>query len=159
MNISIHAPRVGSDILANRAKLIGMADFNPRSPCGERRRAIPLHAVNLRISIHAPRVGSDSKSSTPDSIHFDFNPRSPCGERPAKDLVITQAIVISIHAPRVGSDRYVMEGGGQGLISIHAPRVGSDRYAVYPAEVSTYFNPRSPCGERPHSRKCSLTRA
>ena len=56
-DISIHAPRTGSD---GRAGAYGAdaADFNPRSPHGERRRAqeaVPVAA----ISIHAPRTGSD----------------------------------------------------------------------------------------------------
>ena len=33
--ISIHAPRAGSDLFCLFA-LIGLCDFNPRSPCGER---------------------------------------------------------------------------------------------------------------------------
>ena len=55
--ISIHAPRVGSD---NRNHWRGsfVTDFNPRSPCGER-RFIEILCVN----------------------NADFNPRSPCGER------------------------------------------------------------------------------
>ena len=35
LDISIHAPRVGSDDLLNGA-LSNIDDFNPRSPCGER---------------------------------------------------------------------------------------------------------------------------
>ena len=59
-------------------------------------------------------------------------------------------VSISIHAPRVGSD----SDNGQDsryrrLISIHAPRVGSDCLAREAAEDCSYFNPRSPCGERP----------
>ena len=34
-NISIHAPRVGSDPI-QQSLMPGIADFNPRSPCGER---------------------------------------------------------------------------------------------------------------------------
>ena len=55
--ISIHAPRVGSDFPAAR-------QFNRRS-----------------ISIHAPRVGSDGRRKAPPVPQADFNPRSPCGER------------------------------------------------------------------------------
>ena len=33
-------------------------------------------------------------------------------------------------------------------ISIHAPRVGSDRIAISLTCLISYFNPRSPCGER-----------
>ena len=80
-------------------------------------------------------------------------------------------VFISIHAPRAGSDPHT---GGQiaGIqISIHAPRAGSDsagmklralrgkfqstlpvRGATVPLSArhlsATYFNPRSPCGER-----------
>ena len=58
MQISIHAPRGGSDAWVSvTAK--SFIDFNPRSPWGERLRetacCIGLHI----ISIHAPRGGSD----------------------------------------------------------------------------------------------------
>ena len=57
--ISIHAPRVGSDQRL-RTLMATRSDFNPRSPCGERlvdRNELP---ARISISIHAPRVGSDS---------------------------------------------------------------------------------------------------
>ena len=38
------------------------------------------------------------------------------------------------------------------LISIHAPHAGSDRSSRSPVRPAGYFNPRSPCGERPHTR-------
>ena len=79
-NISIHAPRTGSD--SRRAEQIRKgADFNPRSPHGERRvlqsrfadhasfqSTLPARGAttikqsecsNRNISIHAPRTGSD----------------------------------------------------------------------------------------------------
>ena len=56
--ISIHAPREGSD-----AKYLELsqscADFNPRSPRGERPLSTPICAWSPHISIHAPREGSD----------------------------------------------------------------------------------------------------
>ena len=57
MDISIHAPRVGSDSPAPAPTTL-WTDFNPRSPCGER-----------------PNRPHTSPHTT------DFNPRSPCGER------------------------------------------------------------------------------
>ena len=57
--ISILAPRAGSDGEA-RAFQRAPPNFNPRSPCGERR----------------PARGCDPL------CHRHFNPRSPCGERP-----------------------------------------------------------------------------
>ena len=79
--ISIHAPRVGSDHRPTR-KRHRRQNFNPRSPCGERRCPAGTFPSLPRISIHAPRVGSD----------------------PLTTLGISMAAKISIHAPRVGSD-------------------------------------------------------
>ena len=56
--ISIHAPRTGSDA----------GDFSSGNK-------------NL-ISIHAPRTGSDRLCRPDDRYASDFNPRSPHGERP-----------------------------------------------------------------------------
>ena len=58
-------------------------NFNPRSPCGERR------SVHRFVGI------------TP----FYFNPRSPCGERPHSRNDEKGHTEISIHAPRAGSDK------------------------------------------------------
>ena len=79
-DISIHAPRAGSDRL-NGLQMAREENFNPRSPCGERRfrinwgasdekfqSTLPVRGATptirggmsaVRISIHAPRAGSD----------------------------------------------------------------------------------------------------
>ena len=57
--ISIHAPRGGSDSTWG-AKNNTMANFNPRSPRGERLYRTIDYATQ-EISIHAPRGGSDRK--------------------------------------------------------------------------------------------------
>ena len=44
------------------------------------------------------------------------------------------------------------------LISIHAPLAGSDRSSPNCMLSSAYFNPRSPCGERPVSCTCRNSR-
>ena len=80
--ISIHAPRVGSDIYASPAKNSD-GNFYPRSPRGERPGLGLLRSDIWTISIHAPRVGSDGAGSNP----------------------ACTTTAISIHAPRVGSDR------------------------------------------------------
>ena len=58
LDISIHAPRTGSD-----ATLFGWRkswkNFNPRSPHGERPKRREGGKRGNRISIHAPRTGSD----------------------------------------------------------------------------------------------------
>ena len=37
-------------------------NFNPRSPCGERRQLFGNFVLQHNISIHAPRVGSDREA-------------------------------------------------------------------------------------------------
>ena len=59
LDISIHAPREGSDVL----DLISLA-------------------ANNTISIHAPREGSDVLLGRAGRTGPDFYPRSPRGERP-----------------------------------------------------------------------------
>ena len=66
--------------------------------------------------------------------------------------------MISIHAPRVGSDYLFVQRAGMSIISIHAPRVGSDPRAdrsIFYQHL--HFNPRSPCGERPHRQPVKVS--
>ena len=150
-------------------------NFNPRSPDGERLRHGEHVGAYERISIHAPRMGSDSTATW--SIRPDtyFNPRSPDGERRRNRVPAARHNAISIHAPRMGSDcspgaivvamsefQSTLPGwgatqagpdrAGLRIISIHAPRMGSDvGNADMASHHITYFNPRSPDGERLHS--------
>jgi len=102
-DISIHAPRKGSD-KQDVFDFSGTVNFNPRSPQRER----PLAEFNTNpydiISIHAPRKGSDINFGVVSLWQKYFNPRSPQRERrdPKGELYI--ACKISIHAPRKGSD-------------------------------------------------------
>ena len=126
--ISIHAPRTGSDRLF-RTKRRRPANFNPRSPHGERHEVYDRAMCDLLISIHAPRTGSDTSAlhRRPDPrkfqstlpargatlfralrrAHIDFNPRSPHGERRLSPGMEANNEEISIHAPRTGSDRII----------------------------------------------------
>ena len=218
-SISIHAPRVGSDgVLADALNWAGIFqstlpvwgatgerrnaggcgnDFNPRSPCGERRQDV-LHLPPNQISIHAPRVGSDhireaaarpgrifqstlpvwgatickegacpiwtfqstlpvwgatvSRSCNGETAHY-FNPRSPCGERHQlkaqfwiteqfqSTLPVWGATLGALVSSQVqqefqstlpvwGATVHIERNDLTSVISIHAPRVGSDRIIV-----------------------------
>ena len=108
-------------------RVIPFLYFNPRSPCGERRDGLGALTPKGGISIHAPRVGSDP--NVVDTLKLKSG--------------------ISIHAPRVGSDVRLVHQKEEDKISIHAPRVGSDGKILASYHIITsYFNPRSPCGER-----------
>ena len=123
-------------------------NFNPRSPCGERR----VCWCCVCIVVY-------------------FNPRSPCGERPAPYCQARNHPRISIHAPLAGSDQsnapetarprvfqstLPLRGATTShqqthqddAISIHAPLAGSDASHGRHFCSPTDFNPRSPCGER-----------
>ena len=101
--ISIHAPHAGCD--PSRCRCAPMLrNFNPRTPCGVRRRSallccMPVSHFNPRtpcgvrqykhqrgppkqeISIHAPHAGCDGTRHLPHAVGKYFNPRTPCGVR------------------------------------------------------------------------------
>ena len=114
-DISIHAPRTGSDCKAS-TKRQSEQDFNPRSPHGERLNRAGQAPRYPWISIHAPRTGSDAlsditrqltvlfqstlpargatkKKELDFSNSFYFNPRSPHGERPRKVTILSIRII------------------------------------------------------------------
>ena len=78
--ISIHALLAESDA-CTRIFCGSHPNFNPRSPCGERRRFRPCRLGSPEISIHALLAESDRSAKIPGISGTDFNPRSPCGER------------------------------------------------------------------------------
>ena len=126
--VSIHAPREGSDQMAQLYLMAGVMfqstlpakgatsilhdsgiyciSFNPCSPRRERPALVVALVAVVYVSIHAPREGSDDSYAPPFSYLYCFNPRSPRRERPAHGLVLQRRILVSIHAPREGSDCY-----------------------------------------------------
>ena len=127
------------------------------------------------ISIHAPRVGSDPsqisasylvygfQSTLPVwgatvsycnglSVTLNFNPRSPCGERHRIHLATGSTAAFQSTLPVWGATGAGRCRGQGRKISIHAPRVGSDPGSSGDVNDKLYFNPRSPCGERPGAK-------
>ena len=81
VRISIHAPHAGSD--AFRCPPRGARlHFNPRSPCGERRRYNALTATRSSFQSTLPMRGATAAPHVLARGIVHFNPRSPCGERP-----------------------------------------------------------------------------
>ena len=147
VQISIHAPRGGSDLFPGF--IFGI----------------------LVISIHAPRGGSDRNSNAWTAFRAYFNPRSPWGERPRRQQngflfnnfnprspwgerlqILANNLCISLFQstlPVGGATTYRHRHISARTISIHAPRGGSDSSAKSLRVCLIYFNPRSPWGERP----------
>ena len=129
------------------------AYFNPRTPCGVRQRATCQVVLARQISIHAPRTGCDMSRSpncrNPDiSIHA---PRAGCDKI---DEYICQLLrKISIHAPRAGCDimRRTTFGFSKLFQSTHPVR-GATMPMDKAVSAAQDFNPRTPCGVRPHAR-------
>ena len=123
-HISIHAPRVGRDLASDRRKT-RRADFNPRAPCGARRR----------ISAHR-------------SCRSYFNPRAPCGARPFWQIPIRLNVAFQSTRPVWGATPNLTHIRQIFMISIHAPRVGRDQPRDQGRARHCHFNPRAPCGAR-----------
>ena len=68
-----------------------------------------------------------------------------------------QRVPISTHSSLAGSDvPRVVALAGHLEISTHAPLAGSDCGQPSPRARPRHFNPRSPCGERPHGLPVDL---
>ena len=78
--ISIHAPRTGSDpwFVPTVDSAVEISIHAPRTGSDS---MTAEEAARLAISIHAPRTGSDIQQQRGRSLHQHFNPRSPHGER------------------------------------------------------------------------------
>ena len=163
VDISIHAPRVGSDPLEDCSPRRCPHNFNPRSPCGERpelikairaalefQSTLPVWGATIVLPLAPP--GPEFQSTLPvwgatsprelcPSGNFNFNPRSPCGERPRSLCSCVGAGLFQSTLPVWGATfRTGFRPRGTG-ISIHAPRVGSDqaRYlSHYPPGISIH---------------------
>ena len=101
------------------------------------------------ISIHTPHAGSDLYSlfKTARSVGFQSTLPMRGATRTASGKY--WLCEISIHTPHAGSDVCRGPRYQDTTISIHTPHAGSDRSAARYAPNRAYFNPHSPCGERP----------
>ena len=132
LDISIHAPLVGSD------------ETNGG-----------FCAIHMIFQSTLPLWGATCRAGGAPICHKYFNPRSPCGERHGRVVFIGQALTISIHAPLVGSDRKEpLVTSCAVIFQSTLPLWGATTYSVY-LNISIHnFNPRSPCGERRCSPRC-----
>ena len=148
MQISIHAPLTGSDPCVKRVFKFSVS-FQSTLPL----RGATLRFVNATIRPHY------------------FNPRSPYGERLLSLLGMIYPLTFQSTLPLRGATNIDRQNACSSAfqstlplrgatfishpvkilvpISIHAPLTGSDPSAVSPHFMRSYFNPRSPYGERP----------
>ena len=124
--ISIHAPRTGSDDIErqqNALRDIFQSTLPARGATGKPHKP---EGILIIFQSTLPARGATELPATSSKVHTHFNPRSPHGERRGDDRALRIALLISIHAPRTGSDFTPMQLDARPHISIHAPRTGSD---------------------------------
>ena len=125
VQISIHAPRAGCD-RSWGSNCRSEHNFNPRTPCGVRRRISPISLVGLIFQSTHPVRGATNVAHPGSREHIKFQ---------------------STHPVRGATDDMAEMLFAQ-AISIHAPRAGCDPQAATSPWMQRYFNPRTPCGVR-----------
>ena len=149
--ISIHAPRGGSDDHgAVRMDGRGISIHAPRGGSDVEELAGGIRQV---FQSTLPVGGATPPCSPAISPGIVFQSTLPVGGATAKCCLQCLLRRISIHAPRGGSDVDSNLRSIDRIISIHAPRGGSDQLSSSNWPRTTYFNPRSPWGERPLTSK------
>ena len=145
--VSIHALLAECDLFNNSGHLISGC-FNPRTPCGVRRKKPFRQSSRQTVSIHALLAECDFSSTRGCAASTSFNPRTPCGVRQA-------ASNASEHLRRFQSTHSLRSATYSPLsiderkhVSIHALLAECDTWmdAVY--SLMPGFNPRTPCGVR-----------
>ena len=193
--ISTHAPLAGRDGAAARLGGVSMAfqptrplrgatvrlvsctkysiNFNPRAPCGARRR----HGAGVPraggISTHAPLAGRDLASCTPspkagkfqptrplrgataddDDIGTrgrDFNPRAPCGARQCLSHHTQQMQHFNPRAPCGARPSAASPRERSAGISTHAPLAGRDYFLLF-RSASLAISTHAPLAGRDNS--------
>ena len=102
----------------------------------------------LAISIHAPRMGSDRTRRKPCAAMANFNPRSPDGERLHGRVPFCQALAFQSTLPGWGATSTTAARTSPESFQSTLPGWGATCRRSPVAVCFTYFNPRSPDGER-----------
>ena len=168
--ISIHAPRTGSDTAA--ATRGGKAQkfqstlpargatrtwiaitfttaFQSTLPARGATRCFSSTCIAIAISIHAPRTGSDAFQPPRAAAAQNFNPRSPHGERPGDSRRSSSPSNFNPRSPH--GERPIDEKIISALEKFQStlPARGATVPGAGSAARKSHFNPRSPHGERP----------
>ena len=151
--ISIHTPHAGSDVTAGQRTKTIASDFNPHSPCGERRFVSGGIVLGRNFNPHSP-CGERHKWRGSLTWQSRFQSTLPMRGATAQRKHGFLLAHISIHTPHAGSDLSVsLPTGWDWGISIHTPHAGSDAGWPGSARRNRHFNPHSPCGERRARRR------
>ena len=131
-----------------------MMGFNPRTPCGVRRRHGGTHARHAWFqSTHSLRSATDL-NRLGGKLRCRFNPRTPCGVRPGPEPHAGRPLPVSIHALLAECDSSSVSEVPGSQVSIHALLAECDVRDMMPPVSLNGFNPRTPCGVRHSAPAC-----
>ncbi len=127
-----------------------LGDFNPCSPCGERPGALVLIGQSVEFQSMLPVRGATRPPAVMPTTPPNFNPCSPCGERPIlygdySGLSVFQSMLPVRGATLFGAGFTWPEMEFQSMLPVR----GATMVFCAGATGRIYFNPCSPCGERP----------
>ena len=122
--------------------------FNPRAPCGARRRQKRPASMHEAFQSTRPVWGATNGGGhAPKTTEFQST-RPVWGATQTRQRPRLQALFQSTR-PVWGATHGVLDRADLVSISIHAPRVGRDSMRLRISSFSLNFNPRAPCGARP----------
>ena len=152
-DISIHAPRTGSDICpVTQAGLPG--NFNPRSPHGERHAAFHAQRIAHLFQSTLPARGA-TPGEQPGAARRKFQSTLPArGATFAANLESRACEGVSNPPPPTGSDRFpAFMRAAPPVITTPAPRTGSDGDRRFYSFIGARFQSTLPA--RGATPKCS----
>ena len=131
--ISTHAPRVGSDFICQNTAII-MANFNSRSPCGERPQHTRANHTKALFQLTLPVWGATQARRQDSTEPHYFNSRSPCGERLIPMAVRCESVSFQLTLPVWGATVTPPLHITQGIFQLTLPVWGATakmRYSVH----------------------------
>ena len=136
-----------------RRRCFGGADqlhFNPRTPCGVRPRLTSSGRSASTFQSTHPLRGATAENRIAHSPAWDFNPRTPCGVRPCACAICPRPIIFQSTHPLRGATAQEAAELARHIISIHAPLAGCDENSDVvprPNEISIHA-PLAGCDRR-----------
>ena len=100
--------------------------FNPRAPCGARRKTVALDSPSQYFNPRAPCGARRATPSGTASGQSDFNPRAPCGARQPQFREVKLDLEFQSTRPLRGATQILCPVSPPRSISIHAPLAGRD---------------------------------
>ena len=152
-DISIHAPRMGSDSKTSITEA-NIIYFNPRSPHGERLPVNVIFPPTLVFQSTLPAWGATLRILA-NRRFLIFQSTLPAWGATRWRRLSGETTPFQSTLPAWGATQTKILLTHQKTISIHAPRMGSDTInRLYHSQI-IHFNPRSPHGERQQKHEIS----